>query len=141
MPNNKIIQDWKLKSKKYYPRLYAGKNIELKPKIDRKYACALWHIKGYWFYSCKNKATCITSKDTEVEFKEQFSIYIDWHVWRTITMLVPSPAHCIHTNECGHYTCRWLHVVLHILIIIHKLCVSHAYAYMYKHKLGVHVCV
>ena len=73
--NPSMIDEWKLKANEDYSK-FAGQHFELKPKIEERYCCARWHIRGYCFENCKNKVTHIPSQELNQASKTQFAVYV-----------------------------------------------------------------
>ena len=73
--NEKMIAEWKLRPGEKYAK-FAGEHLELRPKVDGKYACTRWHVKGYCFANCKNKNSHFPSHDAPQDFKEQFEVWV-----------------------------------------------------------------
>ena len=73
--NEDMINDWKLKDREDY-KIFAGQHVDLKPKIDGRFYCSRWHIRGYCFTNCKNNDTHIPSQSLPTDGKQQMCVYI-----------------------------------------------------------------
>ena len=74
--NKGTIQEWLLKPDENYTEVFAGKHVELKPKIDGRLICSRFHTKGYCFDNCKNKATHVDSSKLPKKIQEHYGKYI-----------------------------------------------------------------
>ena len=77
MENPSTIKEWLLKTNEDYGKVFAGKFVDKKPKVEGRLLCSRYHTKGYCFPNCKNVATHIPSKKLSSECQKKYSKFFN----------------------------------------------------------------
>ena len=73
--NPNPITEWMV-SNEDYNKLFAGRNLNLRPKIKLRPMCQRFHSKGYCFENCSNRHSHIPSNEVEKQTKDAYSKYV-----------------------------------------------------------------
>ena len=74
--NSSPIAAWMINNEDYN-KAFAGRNLELRPKLKLRPMCQRFHSKGYCFDNCSNKSTHIPSEDIDKRTRDLYSKYVN----------------------------------------------------------------
>lgn len=74
--NTGTLEDWLCTDNNEFKEKFAGKNPDMKPKINGKPACTRFHTKGFCYTNCRNIKSHVPSNELSADVKTKYGEYV-----------------------------------------------------------------
>ena len=73
--NTKPIKEWKLQEGESFKKVFAGKNVDKRPKLNGVNMCARFHTRGNCFPDCRSAPSHVPSQEVPAEQKKAYAAF------------------------------------------------------------------